>query len=157
MSQGIPTAAPSRTLKTVLAERGALPAKVGLAIFRQLLRQVRALHAGGATHRAIGPDTVLLDATGRATLVAAEPVRELDRADAESCPPELAGAGIVRLPADIEAARQELSGPASPSTRAGSTSTSSARCCASCSRARRFPPTCAVRKPSPGFRRRSSR
>ena len=110
MSQGIPTSAPSRTLKAFLAERGALPPKVGLAIFRQLLRQARALHAGGATHRAIRPEAVHLDATGRATLAAAEPVRELDGADAgsDSCPPELARAGVVRLPAGIEAARQEL-------------------------------------------------
>ena len=37
-------------------------------------------------------------------------MRELDGADAgsDSCPPELAGAGAVRLPAEIEAARQEL-------------------------------------------------
>jgi serine/threonine protein kinase/HEAT repeat protein/uncharacterized coiled-coil protein SlyX len=109
MSNSIVGSAPSRTLKAVLAERGVLPSKIGLAIFRQLLRQARALHADGATHRAIGPETVFLDATGRATLTVADAVRELDGADADSCPPELHSVGTVRLPAGIEAARQELS------------------------------------------------
>src|ERR1700722_1110379 len=97
MSHSIADSAPSPPLKTILAERGALPPKIGLAVFRQLLGQTRALHTSGATHRAIGPETVLLDATGRATLTAAGPIRELDGTDADSCPPELRGAGTVRL------------------------------------------------------------
>ena len=53
--------------------------------------------------------------TGRATLAVAEPVRELDGADAgsDSCPPELAGAGVVA------SARRDRSGPAGSLARAG--------------------------------------
>ena len=103
--------APSLYLTAVLAERGALPVEEGLPLLRQLLAQVRALHAAGRTHRAIGPQTVRLDPAGCATLTDPVPVQELGGADAdpESCPPELHGAAAVRLPEEIEAARQVLS------------------------------------------------
>ncbi len=110
MSKSIVGSAASRGLKAILAERGALPAAEALTIFRQLLAGVRTLHADGRTHRAIGPDAVRLDLAGEATLTAPGPVREFDgsSADPESCPPELFAVGAVRLPAEIEAARQEL-------------------------------------------------
>jgi serine/threonine protein kinase len=75
-----------------------------------VLARVRALHAGGVTHRAIGPESVFLDATGLVALAPTMPVPELGGPDAdpESCPPELCAAIVVRLPADIEAARQVL-------------------------------------------------
>jgi formylglycine-generating enzyme required for sulfatase activity/serine/threonine protein kinase/WD40 repeat protein len=110
VSEGTPSAAPSRSLQGVLTERGALPPRTALAVFRQLLTHVRALHAAGRTHRGIGPDAVYLDAAGRATLAAPEPSLPFggSDADAESSPPELHGAPAVHLPAEIEAASQEL-------------------------------------------------
>ena len=111
MSQEIRSAAAPRLLQSVLAERGALPPETAVALFRQLLAGVRALHAAGRTHRAIRPDAVRLEPTGRAALL--PPAAAVDfggpGADPESCPPELLEASAVRLPAEIEAARQELS------------------------------------------------
>jgi serine/threonine protein kinase/WD40 repeat protein len=110
MSEGNPSAASSGTLRAVLDGKGVLAEAEALAVLRQLLNQVRALHAAGETHRAIRPETVFLDGQGTATLAAPEPVVELfgAAADPESCPPELTSARPLRLPAAIEPARQVL-------------------------------------------------
>src|SRR5262249_55335297 len=100
------------SLGQLLRERGPLPPDAALAVFRQLLDQLRVLHAAGRTHRAVNPETVSLNPSGAVTLSDPEPVQELSAlcGDEEACPPELHHVPFIRLPADIQEARQVLSG-----------------------------------------------
>lgn len=105
------SAAPTRTLDEALHERGFLACPEALTMLQQVLAQLQALHDAGRAHRDIGPHTVRLDGTGEATLADPEPVHELggdDNIDLETCPPELCSAESLRVPLDLEAARQVL-------------------------------------------------
>src|SRR5262245_41158676 len=100
---------PGRPLEALLAEQGTFPEEEALSLLRQLLAQVRALHAAGMTHRGIRPEAVWLDAQGAVTLAEPEAVRQVGgNGDLDACPPELQSSAVVSLPAGIEAARQEL-------------------------------------------------
>ena len=94
------------SLHSLLKQRRVLTPGDSSAIVRQLLEQVQALHAAGRIHRAIGAETVSVDAAGR-VMLGPPPAMVLLGGDAESLP-ELGRTAPRELPADLAAARQVL-------------------------------------------------
>jgi predicted Ser/Thr protein kinase len=99
-----------RCLADVLAEELHWTLAERLLFVRQLALQVIALHAGGRNHRDIRAETITLDPQRQPQLGPPGGPRWFggEHSDPEYCPPELAGAEAVELPAEIEAARTIL-------------------------------------------------
>jgi eukaryotic-like serine/threonine-protein kinase len=56
-------------LKTILSERGKLPANEVIPIFQQICRALEAAHAEGVVHRDLKPQNIMVDAVGRVWLM----------------------------------------------------------------------------------------
>lgn len=109
MSSGSVSTSSLSSLQTLLDRGSALTPAEAVSILRQLLSQVRSLHASGRIHRAIDAKSVRLDAAGIFTISAPEPLISLaGDADYDACPPELRRAPRLHLPVDVVAARQVL-------------------------------------------------
>lgn len=111
MPQAIPVVVATPSLAAILDEGGARAGKDGLAIFRQVVDQVRALHAAGQLHRDIRPETIQMDADGIAVLSEPPAAREFGgEIDLEGCPLELDAGSPVLVPIDLLTAQQALGG-----------------------------------------------
>ncbi len=58
-----------RTLSEILHQRGALPMQEVIPIMRQVLHALGAAHRAGIVHRDLKPQNIMLDHTGRATIM----------------------------------------------------------------------------------------
>jgi len=106
------TSASSKTLALLAKQVAALgrrPLAERLELLRRLTLLVHSLHHNGRTHRAIGVETVWIDAGFRPRLAKVPASRRFGgESDPEFCPPELMGTEVADLPEQIDAAAAVL-------------------------------------------------
>jgi serine/threonine protein kinase/tetratricopeptide (TPR) repeat protein/TolB-like protein len=71
---------PGRDLKSILVERGKLPAAEVVPIFEQICRGLEAAHVEGVVHRDLKPQNVMVDDTGRVWLMDFGLARSMEQA-----------------------------------------------------------------------------
>lgn len=100
----------ARTIESVLAEQGTLPASQAIELIRQLAEQVARLHVAGRIHGAITPNAATVDENLHPVLSIPEAgsAVHLGAGEWEDLLPDLNRLLPLELPAEIDAARRQL-------------------------------------------------